>query len=104
MQIQGVSRDYLQFATFTAEFGRLISSSEIDRSVPVVVLGADTADRLFKGAEPLDKMIKLAGLHFRVVGVSEKKGSFLGQSQDEFAIIPLGIFEKLFGVRCRTCS
>ena len=67
--------------------------------MPVVVLGADTADRLFKGAEPLDKTIKLADLHFRVIGVSEKKGSFLGQSQDEFAIIPLGIFEKLFGVR-----
>jgi putative ABC transport system permease protein len=99
VQIQGVSRDYLQFATFTAASGRLISSSEVDRSVPVVVLGADTADRLFKGAEPLDKTIKLAGLHFRVVGVSERKGSFLGQSQDEFAIIPLGIFEKLFGVR-----
>jgi putative ABC transport system permease protein len=99
VQIQGVSRDYLQFATFTAGSGRLISSSEVDRSVPVVVLGADTADRLFKGAEPLDKTIKLAGLHFRVVGISERKGSFLGQSQDEFAIIPLGIFEKLFGVR-----
>src|SRR5262249_16372634 len=28
-----------------------------------------------------------------------KKGSFLGQSQDEFAIIPLGIFQKIFGVR-----
>jgi putative ABC transport system permease protein len=99
VQIQGVSRDYLQFSTFTAGYGRLISSSEVDRGVPVVVLGADTADRLFKGAEPLDKTIKLAGLHFRVIGVSEKKGSFLGQSQDEFAIIPLGIFEKLFGVR-----
>jgi putative ABC transport system permease protein len=34
-----------------------------------------------------------------VIGVSQKKGSFLGQSQDEFAIVPLGLFQKMFGVR-----
>src|SRR5262249_7217265 len=73
--------------------------SEIDRQVPVAILGFDTAERLFKGEDPIDKTISLAKLHFRVVGVSEKKGSFLGQSQDEFAIIPLGVFEKIFGVR-----
>ena len=38
-------------------------------------------------------------MHFRVVGVSEKKGSIFGESQDEFAIIPLGTFDKLFGSR-----
>jgi putative ABC transport system permease protein len=99
VQIQGVSRDYLQFSTFTVGEGRFIGSSEVDRFVPVTLLGFDTAERLFKGEDPIDKTIKLAGLHFRVVGVSEKKGSFLGQSQDEFAIIPLGIFQKLFGQR-----
>jgi putative ABC transport system permease protein len=99
VQIQGVSRDYLLFSTFNVRAGRLISSSEVDRLVRVTVLGFDTAERLFKGEAPLDKTVKLAGLPFRVIGVSEKKGSFLGQSQDEFAIIPLGVFQKLFGVR-----
>jgi putative ABC transport system permease protein len=34
-----------------------------------------------------------------VVGVSEKKGSVFGNSQDNFAVIPLGAFQKLFGAR-----
>ena len=34
-----------------------------------------------------------------MIGVSEKKGSSFGQSQDEFAIIPLGQFQKMFGAR-----
>jgi putative ABC transport system permease protein len=38
-------------------------------------------------------------MHFRVVGVSAKRGSFLGQSQDEFAVIPLGQFQMIFGSR-----
>ena len=61
--------------------------------------GWQTADRLFGPADPIDKVITIGGEHFRVVGVSEKKGSVFGQSQDEFAIIPLGEFQKMFGAR-----
>jgi putative ABC transport system permease protein len=97
--IQGVTREYINFATFTAEQGRLISPIEIDRDRPVVLLGWQTADRLFGPADPIDKIIKIRGQHFRVVGVSEKKGAVFGQSQDEFAVIPLGMYLKLFGAR-----
>ena len=99
VSLQGVSRDYLYFSTFSVERGRLISPTEIDRNHPVTVLGWETADKLFGGSDPLDKTIKIAGLHFRVVGVSEKKGSVFGNSQDEFAIVPLGTFAKMFGSR-----
>jgi putative ABC transport system permease protein len=99
VSVQGVSRDYLYFSTYNAERGRLITPTEIDRNHPVAVLGWDTADKLFGQADPLDKVIKIRGLHFRVVGVSEKKGSVFGRSQDEFAIVPLGAFYKMFGSR-----
>jgi putative ABC transport system permease protein len=64
------------------------------------VLGWQTADSLFGAAtDPIDKVIQIEGHHYRVVGVSAKRGSFLGQSQDEFAVIPLGQFQMLFGSR-----
>jgi putative ABC transport system permease protein len=97
--LQAVSREYVNFGTFTAAQGRLISPIEIDRNRQLTVLGAQTAERLFGSADPLDKTIKIRGLHFRVVGVSEKKGSAFGQSQDEFALIPLGVYGKMFGLR-----
>ncbi|MEO8077491.1 MAG: ABC transporter permease [Acidobacteriota bacterium] len=99
VSITGVSRDYVSFSTYNAEQGRLINPVEIDRDRPLTVLGWQTADRLFGPADPIDKIIKIGGLHFRVVGVSEKKGSVFGRSQDEFAIIPLGLFQKMFGSR-----
>ena len=99
VQVQGVSRDYVYFGTFNAERGRLISPAEIDANRPVTVLGWDVADKLFGLADPIDKVVKIGTLHFRVVGVSEKKGSFLGNSQDTFAIIPLSVFRKMFGSR-----
>jgi putative ABC transport system permease protein len=98
-QVQGVSRDYVWFGTFNAERGRLISPAEIDAGRPLTVLGWEVADKLFGPADPLEKTIKIGRLHFRVVGVSEKKGSFFGNSQDNFAIIPLGIFRKMYGSR-----
>ena len=99
VQVQGVSRDYVYFGTFNAERGRLVSPAEIDANRPVAVLGWDVADKLFGLIDPIDKVIKIGSLHFRVVGVSEKKGSFLGNSQDNFAIIPLSVFRKMFGSR-----
>jgi putative ABC transport system permease protein len=100
VQVRGVSSDYVNFSTFDAERGRLMSTTEVDSARPVAVIGWQTADRLFgSNVEPIDKVIQIEGVHFRVVGVSSKRGSLLGRSQDEFAIIPLTQFRMIFGAR-----
>jgi len=99
MQIKGVTPDYVNFSSFDAERGRLMSPTEVESARPVTVLGWGVADRLFADADPIDKIIQIEGVHFRVVGVSEKRGSFLGQTQDEFAVIPLAQFQMMFGSR-----
>jgi putative ABC transport system permease protein len=99
VRIQGVTGDYADFTTFNAERGRMISQTELDRSRPVVLLGWEVADRLFGPADPIEKIIRIRGVHFRVIAVSEKKGAIFGNSMDSFAVIPLGSFRKLFGAR-----
>jgi len=99
IQIQGVTERYLDFSTFDAERGRMVSPIEVSRSQPVALIGWQIADRLFGAEDPLDKTIKVAGVPFRVVGVSAKKGSFFGNSLDEFVVIPLGKYQKIFGSR-----
>src|SRR4051812_29604154 len=98
-QVLGVSPDYINFGTFDVERGRLISPVEIDSLRSVAIIGWDVADKLFGPVDPMDKTIAIARIHFRVVGVHKKKGSAFGNSQDNFAIIPLGIFRKMFGSR-----
>jgi putative ABC transport system permease protein len=98
-QIRGVSAEFAEFSGFTAAVGRIPSRLEVERNRPVVLLGWETAENLFKGRNPVDRVIQIGGTHFRVVGVAEQKGSVFGNSQDEFAIIPLGAFHKLFGAR-----
>jgi putative ABC transport system permease protein len=98
-QVQGVSPDYINFSTYDVERGRLISPVEIATNRPVTIIGWDVADKLFGPVDPLDKTISIARVHFRVVGVHKKKGSAFGNSQDNFAIISLGTFQKMFGSR-----
>ena len=100
VQIRGVTQEYINFSNYDAERGRLMSPTEVAIERPVVVLGAQTAERLFgPDVDPIEKSIQIEGVHFRVVGVSEARGTLLGQSQDEFAVIPLGQFQQIFGSR-----
>ena len=99
--IEGVSEGYIRFSNYGVEWGRLITPTEVRRRRSVAVLGWAVADRLFEGENPLDKTIKVEDRHFRVIGVSEKKGAVFGRSQDEFVIIPLGAHQKIFGIRRR---
>jgi putative ABC transport system permease protein len=100
VRVQGVSPDYVNFSTFDAEHGRLMSPTEVQSARPVAVIGWQTADRLFgANADPIEKTLQIEGVHFRVVGVSAKRGALLGNSQDEFAVIPLGQFWMIFGSR-----
>jgi len=101
ISISGVSRDYAEFGGYKVEKGRMVTPAEIDRKRPVVLIGWDVADKLFPDEDPIDKTITVGGSHMRVVGVNEKKGSMFGTSQDQFAVIPLGISQKLFGARQR---
>jgi putative ABC transport system permease protein len=99
--ITGVSRDYAEFGGYKVVKGRLVTPMEVDRKRPVVLIGSDVADKLFLDEDPIDKVISVGGSHMRVVGVNEKKGSMFGESQDQFAVIPLGLSRKLFGARQR---
>ena len=99
VQIQGVTREYSGLPTTNVEFGRVITPSEFDAGRLVTILGYDAADRLFGARDPIDKKVSIAGVPFTVIGVAEKKGSIFGQSQDEYAIIPLPAFQRLFGSR-----
>ena len=99
VQVQGVTPEYMDFPTFDAERGRLMSTFEVERGRPVAVIGADVAESLFGPTNPLEATIRVGNVPFRVVGVSGRKGAVFGQSQDDFVVIPLGAYERLYGAR-----
>lgn len=70
--------------------GRFFNEFEDEHGSKVVVIGFDIADALFPNESPLGKTVLLRGAPFRVIGVAERQGSFLGLfSWDSSAIIPI---------------
>jgi putative ABC transport system permease protein len=99
VRVRGVTKEYVTLPSTNVEIGRLITPSEFDNGTPVCLLGWGTSDRLFGTLDPLEKRITIGGIHFRVVGVAPKKGSIFGESQDEWALISLEAFQRIFGNR-----
>ena len=100
--VQGRSYEFALVDTFGIATGRYFSVIEARRNRAVAIVGAKIAEELFPGlpaAAALDKRIRINGLHFTVIGVLEARGSLLGRSQDEFIVVPIGAFERLFGRR-----
>jgi putative ABC transport system permease protein len=99
VSIQGVTKEYVSLPTTNVEVGRLPTAAEFDAGRHVTVLGYDVADKLFGALDPIGKDVTINGIRFEVLGVATKKGSIFGNSQDEFAVIPLDAFQRIFGTR-----
>ncbi len=93
----GVNQDYFIARDLRLGEGRNLTKDDYDFSRPLAMIGTDVVDKLFKKTSPVGQTIKIDNIGFEVVGVFEKRGSVLGQSQDNFVVVPLGAFEKHFG-------
>jgi putative ABC transport system permease protein len=88
VRILGASAEVFQIRDWNAAKGRVFTPQEADRGVPVVVLGWDTADKLFEDLDPIGRTVRIRGFPYRVVGVIESLGSLFGQSLDNLAVAP----------------
>lgn len=97
--VRGVTASMSNIDTVQPEFGRYIGEMEEERSRYVAMIGADVADRLYGRREVVGQEIKIEGLPFEIIGVAKAQGSVFGQSQDEFVVIPVTTFQKIWGAR-----
>lgn len=82
--------------------GRALSDVDVTQRMPVVVLGAEVAEKLFESVDPIGQEVRVAGERMTVIGVNETKGRVLGQSFDAYALLPITRFEMRYGRRLTT--
>ena len=99
VSVRGVTKEFVTLPSTSVERGRVITPTEFDSGRPVAILGWGTAEQLFGPLDPLEKVILIGGMHFRVVGVAPKRGVIFGMSQDEYVIVPLPAMMRVFGSR-----
>jgi putative ABC transport system permease protein len=79
------------------DLGRTITESDLNNNAPVVVIGSDIRDNLLAGVDPIGKEIRVDGHIYNVIGVGTKRGTTLGQSADNWVMMPITTWFKAYG-------
>jgi putative ABC transport system permease protein len=77
--------------------GRGFTQADEDHAAQVVLIGADIEEDLLKGQDPIGKEIRVDGVQYTIIGLGEKQGKTLGQSQDNWVGVPLTSYQKTYG-------
>jgi putative ABC transport system permease protein len=96
VELNGSTPALSAVGNYQVETGRFINSDDSLRRHSVAVVGGYIVDNLFPTENPLGKRITMEGKSYTIIGVLARKGSFLGQSQDNLVIVPITTFEKDF--------
>lgn len=97
VNIRGVTANIGEMDVEEVATGRYIIEQDNERRTMVTLIGQDMVNKLFPGIDPMGKTVLLDGREYQVVGVAKPMGTALGQSQDNFAYIPIETYMKIYG-------
>ena len=104
ISLGGADENFVTSRNYDISAGRNLGIEDVEFGRSVVVLGSDIVERLFINEEPLGRQVRIDGQTYTVVGVTAPKGSSFGQSQDNFAIVPITQFLEAYGRERRSVS
>jgi putative ABC transport system permease protein len=88
VELRASDETYFRIRHYDIAAGRTFSGQEARVGQPVIVIGAELADKLLPGLDPIGKKLLIEGLPYQIVGVVAKQGTLFGISLDQFAILP----------------
>ena len=93
--VQGVSPEFQYIREWQVDDGRFITDGDVDSGAKVAIIGQTVADNLFGNEDPLDAVIRIRNVPFRIVGILQAKGQTgQGTDQDDTIMIPYTTMQK----------
>ena len=99
INVSATTPSFVDIGREKVALGRYISEADYRHKARVCFIGQDLVDKLFPWIDPLGKEVLIGGIPFRIIGVAERVGSTFGQSQDNFAFVPLSTFRIIWVAR-----
>ncbi|MBC7901928.1 MAG: ABC transporter permease [Gemmatimonadaceae bacterium] len=99
IRVNGGDENYVDLNGYKIAAGRNLNDLDVSSGRNVVLIGKDVATTLFgENAErPVEKIIRIRNIPYRVIGVLEEKGSTLGFSWDNAVITSYNNVRRFFG-------
>src|SRR2546426_12127598 len=95
--IRGVTANMADIDPVVPRDGRYISEGDDQSRAQVTMIGNDLVTQLFPGVDPIGHELLIEGRPFLIIGIAKTVGTALGQSQDNFAYIPIQTYFKMYG-------
>jgi len=96
--IMGSSANFIDIVDMEVAQGRFHSSEDDLYRRNVVFIGDLIRETFFEGVDPIGKQIRIGPKKYTVIGVAKKRGTLFGESQDDYAVIPLSAHTRQFGM------
>src|SRR5207244_12950844 len=98
-EIRALTAETPAIRGYELQAGRFLTEYDVEHARNVVVIGTDIVDNQFPFVDPIGRILIVDDRPFEVIGVSTKQGSVLGQSQDNWVMIPITLHQKMYGAR-----
>jgi len=95
--IQGITPSIATIVDTDLTAGRMVNGTDLDNRTQVAVVGTDIVEQLLGASDPLGQEIRVDGWTYQVIGVGKKKGKTLGQSADNYVLVPITVYLKKYG-------
>ena len=92
---QGVAPEMQQIREWQLDDGRFLHDGDVESAAKVAVVGETVVRQLFGNDDPVDAVIRIRNIPFRIVGVLAPKGqTSQGADQDDTIMIPYTTMQK----------
>lgn len=92
VNVLGATPELTQVENFDIAVGREFTEEDEMHRTPICIIGHDVATRLFPSTDPMGREIRVGEEEYQIVGVAKPRGTVLGQSQDNFVMLPLSTY------------
>jgi putative ABC transport system permease protein len=95
--VRGYTWTMLSLNNIDIALGRGFTPADEDHATKNVIVGYDIVDNLLGDGDPIGKEIRVDGIPYTIVGVGDRQGKTLGQSQDNWVAIPITTYQQIYG-------
>ncbi|MGD0293852.1 MAG: ABC transporter permease [Terracidiphilus sp.] len=96
-ELRGITWTMVDLSNLDVVIGRGFTPTDDDVGTHNVIVGYDIVDNILGEGDPLGKEIRVDGIPYSIIGVGDRQGKTLGQSQDNWVAVPITTYLQTYG-------